>query len=130
MLSRRIVRGNFTTTAKPTTVDEIKELKITHRHRWYRIIGVDANPMAENGELMGEPWDYPEMNSVMRPGGAYVGFVPSTGSQAKSVDVFRLSPGWTNGMVANGNLSLIDLTTTATIFKNVVAVHKRNVTIE
>jgi hypothetical protein len=138
MLSRRIVKGNFNTTAGYfATVDGYRDTKIIHRHRWYRVIGVDnATAWPRTVRLAGEPWDYPEMSAVMNPSYPYATFTPSAGSPALSVDNLSAFPGTINGRVPlttgappTVGVNYNDLATTVTIFPNVVAVYARDVRI-
>jgi hypothetical protein len=71
MLSRRIVLGNEFTWSGTRIPEDVNRVKVIHRHRWYRVIGVIPPPPTQTTSwpitvrLQGEPWDYPEMNSVM-----------------------------------------------------------------
>ncbi len=124
MMSRRIVLGNNT--------GNIEDLKIIHRHRWYRIIGVQPPPATQTTawpitvRLQGEPWDYPEMNSVMQPAGNYSSQTVGTG-----LDGISAVPGTTNGQPGSyaSGVNLVDLATTVTLFQSVVSVYQREITL-
>ncbi len=137
MLSRRIVLGNeFAWSATPVPED-VNRVKIVHRHRWYRVIGVQPPPTTQTTpwpitvRLQGEPWDYPEMNSVMRQGVAYASYVPSATNRARSLDGKSCVPGVTNGQPGTygTTVNLIDLATTVTIFPSVVSVFQKEISL-
>ncbi len=123
MLSRRIVLGS--------AAGNIDSLHVIHRHSWYRVIGTDISEVwPRQVRLAGEPWDYPEMNAIMNPQGNYASVVPSLTNIIYSSDRLSSVPGPSGSVTGPAMLSLGDLATTATIFRNVVGVYKRIVTLE
>jgi hypothetical protein len=67
MLSRRMVQGNNF----PTAPVDRSLYKVTHRHRWYRVIGVDSVDVWPRViRVQGEPWDYPEISTTAMQGNA------------------------------------------------------------
>lgn len=123
MLSRRIAMGN--------AGGAVNDLHVIHRHSWYRVIGTDhAEVWPRTVRLAGEAWDYPEINAIMNPLSFNATFVPATGNKAFSNDGMSSVPGPSGTLTGTGTLTLSDLATTATIFRNVVSVYKRIVTFE
>jgi len=108
MLSRRIVQGNVPLANNPA---DPTLYKVTHRHRWYRVIGVDAlTSWPRVVRVSGEPWDYPEIALTALLGG----------SSAPVLSQDQLS------RITNLNT----IATTATIFPNVVTVNKSVISID
>ncbi|MFN9913221.1 MAG: hypothetical protein ACK53L_11590, partial [Pirellulaceae bacterium] len=84
---------------------------VTHRHRGYRVIGVDAATAGPREvRLTGEPWDYPEIALPALLGG----------SSAPVLSQDQLS------RIVNLNT----IATTATIFPNVVTVNKSVISVD
>ncbi len=107
MLSRRMVQGNNF----PTAPTDRSLYKVTHRHRWYRVIGVDSvETWPRVIRIQGEPWDYPEISTVAMQGNANAPVV-SNDTMSAVVDL---------NFVA----------TTATIFRDVGMVYDKVVSIK
>ncbi len=112
MLSRRIERGNAT--------GNIEDLKIIHRHRWYRVVGTESVETWDDGikvRLAGAPWDYPDVRFLNASGTVPV----AAGSQATAANPLY-------GIDLNSTVSdLTHVVTTATVFSDVVSVFQNTI---
>jgi len=113
MLSRRIAEGNHFSgpPGGPFAPSDRSLYKVTHRHRWYRVIGIDQlETWPRVIRVSGEPWDYPEISTAALAGNSSA------------------------PVVSNDNMSVVTdlnfVATTATIFRNVVVVYRKVVSVE
>lgn len=128
MLSRQIETGNLFVANPPinapvANVDAL-EYKMTHRHRWYRVTGVDnSETWPRIVRLQGPTWEYEELqidssgNQVVTP----TSVVPIYGR--------KIDGGFDRRFVTT-TTDLRSVATTAAIFANVVAVYQFDVSVE
>jgi len=115
LLSRRIDLGNDQLNqVGNATIDSVENFsKIIHRHRWYRVTGVDnRDTWPRDVRVAGEVWDYPEMLRYST--------IPTT-----PVNSPNLGMPVTNGYTTIGSLQSV--ATTATIFRNITTVLSKQI---
>jgi len=126
MLSRQIETGNNWGGSPPVANVDALEYKMVHRHRWYRITGVDnAETWPRLVRLQGPSWDYEEIQF------STTGTPPTPVIPTSVVPLYgrKTDSGFDTRLVTRtSDLRLV--ATTAAIFTNVVTVYQFDISVE